>query len=112
MRTLIKNALAATEARDAISLGGWIRTRRDSKGFSFLELNDGSCFASIQVVADAGIHGYERITEFTTGASALVEGALVASPAAGQKWEVKATSIRLIGTADATYPLQKKGHTL
>ena len=112
MRTLIKNALAATEARDAISLGGWVRTRRDSKGFSFLELNDGSCFASIQVVADAGIPGYERIADFTTGASAIVEGALVASPAAGQKWEVKATSIKLIGLADATYPLQKKGHTL
>ena len=112
MRTLIKHALAATEARDAISLGGWVRTRRDSKGFSFLELNDGSCFAGIQVVADAGIPGYEQIAEFTTGASAIVEGALVASPAAGQKWEVKATSIKLIGTADASYPLQKKGHTL
>ena len=112
MRTLIKNALAATEPRNQIQLGGWVRTRRDSKGFSFLELNDGSCFASIQVVADAGIPGYERIVDFTTGASAIVEGALVASPAAGQKWEVKATGIKLIGTADASYPLQKKGHTL
>ena len=112
MRTLIKNALAAAEPRDAITLGGWVRTRRDSKGFSFLELNDGSCFASIQVIADAGIPGYERITEFTTGASAIVDGALVASPAAGQKWEVKATRIQLIGTADASYPLQKKGHTM
>ena len=112
MRTLIKNALAATEPRNAITLGGWVRTRRDSKGFSFLELNDGSCLAGIQVVADAGIPGYERIADFTTGASAVVEGALVASPAAGQKWEVKATSIKLIGTADASYPLQKKGHTL
>jgi asparaginyl-tRNA synthetase len=112
MRTLIKNALASSEPREAITLGGWVRTRRDSKGFSFLELNDGSCFASIQVVADAEIPGYERIAEFTTGASAVIEGALVASPAAGQKWEVKATSLRLIGMADATYPLQKKGHTL
>jgi len=112
MRTLIKNALAATEPRSAITLGGWVRTRRDNKGFSFLELNDGSCFASIQVVADAGIPGYDKITDFTTGASALVEGALVASPAAGQKWEVKATTIKLIGTADTSYPLQKKGHTL
>jgi asparaginyl-tRNA synthetase len=112
MRTLIKNALASSEPREAITLGGWVRTRRDSKGFSFLELNDGSCFASIQVVADAGIPGYERIAEFTTGASAVIEGALVTSPAAGQKWEVKATRIQLIGTADASYPLQKKGHTL
>jgi len=112
MRTLIKHALAATEPRDFIQLGGWVRTRRDSKDFSFLELNDGSCFASIQVVADAGIPGYEQIADFTTGSSAVVEGSLVASPAAGQKWEVKARNIRLIGTADATYPLQKKGHTL
>jgi asparaginyl-tRNA synthetase len=111
-RTLIKHALAATEPREQIVLGGWVRTRRDNKGFSFLELNDGSCLAGIQVVADAGIPGYERIAEFTTGASAMVEGALVASPAAGQKWEVKATALRLIGGADATYPLQKKGHTL
>jgi len=112
MRTLIKHALAATEPRDVITLGGWVRTRRDSKGFSFLELNDGSCFGSIQVVADAGIPGYERIAEFTTGASAVVEGALIASPAAGQKWEVKASRIQLLGIADAGYPLQKKGHTL
>ena len=112
MRTLIKHALAATEPRDFIQLGGWVRTRRDSKGFSFLELNDGSCFAGIQVVADVGIPGYEQIADFTTGSSAVVEGSLVASPAAGQKWEVKARNIRLIGTADATYPLQKKGHTL
>ena len=112
MRTLIKHALAATEPREHIQLGGWVRTRRDSKGFSFLELNDGSCFASIQVVADAGIPGYERIADFTTGASAVIEGTLVASPAAGQKWEVKASGIKLIGTADASYPLQKKGHTM
>jgi asparaginyl-tRNA synthetase len=112
MRTLIKHALASTEPRDTITLGGWVRTRRDSKGFSFLELNDGSCLAGIQVVADAGIPGYERIAEFTTGASALIEGALVASPAAGQKWEVKATRLTLLGGADASYPLQKKGHTL
>jgi asparaginyl-tRNA synthetase len=112
MRTLIKHALAATEPRDAITLAGWVRTRRDAKGFSFLELNDGSCFASIQVVADAGIPGYERIAEFTTGASALIEGVLVASPAAAQKWEVKATRIELVGHADSTYPLQKKGHSL
>jgi asparaginyl-tRNA synthetase len=112
MRTLIKHALAAAEPRDAITIAGWIRTRRDAKGFSFLELNDGSCFGSIQVVADAGIPGLEQIADFTTGASAVVEGALVPSPAAGQKWEIKAARVRLIGRADATYPLQKKGHTL
>jgi asparaginyl-tRNA synthetase len=111
-RTLIKHALASAGPIDPILLQGWVRTRRDSKGFSFLELNDGSCFGSIQVVVDAGIPGTEHLHDFTTGASASVVGALVPSPAAGQKWEVKATSVELVGKADATYPLQKKGHTL
>jgi asparaginyl-tRNA synthetase len=111
VRTLIKNALASTEPQEALTVKGWVRTRRDSKGFSFLELNDGSCLANLQVVADAGMPGYDKIEQFTTGASAVVEGKLVASPAQGQKWEMHATRLELIGPADATYPLQKKGHT-
>jgi len=112
MRTLIQHALAATGPAEAITLQGWVRTRRDSKGFSFLELNDGSCFGSIQVVVDTGTPGFTDPTLFTTGSSVTVEGTLVASPAAGQKWEVKASAVALVGGADATYPLQKKGHTL
>ncbi len=112
MRTLIKHALAATEPRDSLLLKGWVRTRRDAKGFSFLELNDGSCLTSIQVIVDAGTPGYEAMPKFTTGASAVVEGKLLASPGAGQKWEVRATRIELVGEADASYPLQKKGHSL
>jgi asparaginyl-tRNA synthetase len=111
MRTLIKHALASTEPRDSLVIRCWVRTRRDSKGFSFLEINDGSCLASIQVVADTGTAGYADIAHFTTGVSAIVEGSLVASPAAGQKWEVKAKRIELVGPADPAYPLQKKGHT-
>jgi asparaginyl-tRNA synthetase len=112
MRTLIKHVLAATEPKVALTVKGWVRTRRDSKGFSFLELNDGSCFGSLQCVVDPGIPGYDQITHFTTGASAVVQGDLVPSPAQGQKWELRAAKIELIGPADATYPLQKKGHTL
>ena len=112
MRTLIKHALAATEPTDAITIKGWVRTRRDSKGFSFLEMNDGSCFASLQCVIDASIPGYEHMAQFTTGAAASVEGKLVPSPAQGQKWEVHATKLELIGTSDPAYPLQKKGHSL
>jgi asparaginyl-tRNA synthetase len=111
MRTLIKRALAATEPNQAIIVKGWVRTRRDSKGFSFLELNDGSCLANLQVVVDAGTPGSEHLANFTTGASAIIQGNLVPSPAQGQKWELKATGVELIGAADATYPLQKKGHT-
>ena len=90
---------------------GWVRTRRDSKGFSFLELNDGSCLSSLQVVVDAGTPGSEQLPQLSTGASATVEGKLVASPAQGQKWELRATRVELVGLADASYPLQKKGHT-
>ncbi len=110
--TTVKEALHSTAACDSIFLAGWVRTRRDSKAFSFLELNDGSCLKGIQVVADAGIPGYDDITKMTTGASVRVEGKLIPSQGAGQAWEVQAQSLTLVGSADESYPLQKKGHTL
>src|SRR5512143_1262743 len=111
MRTLIKHIQAATEPKEAITVKGWVRTRRDAKGFSFLELNDGSCLANLQVVVDGGTPGGDQLPHFTTGASATITGRLVPSPAPGQKWELRASQIELVGTADTTYPLQKKGHT-
>jgi asparaginyl-tRNA synthetase len=112
MRTLIKHLLASVEPKDAVIAKGWVRTRRDSKGFSFLELNDGSCLANLQVILTDATAGYPHLEHFTTGASAVVEGRLVASPAAGQKWELQAARIELCGPADTTYPLQKKGHSM
>lgn len=109
-RTLIKHALASETAMDDILVEGWIRTRRDSKAFSFIELNDGTSLASIQIVADAGIPGYEDIGKMTTGASVSIQGKLIPSPGK-QKWEIQAASIRLVGTAPDSYPLQKKGHS-
>ena len=109
-RTLIKHALASESARESILVEGWVRTRRDSKNFSFLEVNDGTCLASVQVVADAGIPGYEDIGRMATGASVAVEGRLVESPGK-QRWEIQARSLRLIGASPETYPLQKKGHS-
>ncbi|MEJ6573431.1 MAG: asparagine--tRNA ligase [Akkermansiaceae bacterium] len=111
MRTLIKHALHAEGAMDTITIKGWVRTRRDSKEFSFLEMNDGTCLANIQCVADAGIPGYDDVTKMTTGSAVGITGNLVESPGKGQKWEIHATSIELIGEAPADYPLQKKGHT-
>ncbi len=111
MRILIKHVLASGEPRERVVVKGWVRTRRDSKGFSFLELNDGSCLANLQVVADYGIPGSDQLPHFATGASVVIEGQLVASPAQGQKWELRAKRVELIGTTDAAYPLQKKGHT-
>jgi asparaginyl-tRNA synthetase len=112
MQTRIKQILNATESNPSVSVRGWVRTRRDAKGFSFLELNDGSCLANLQVLVTPECQGYDQLSNFATGASASATGALVASPAAGQKWELRAQRIELLGLADASYPLQKKGHTL
>src|SRR3954453_21746377 len=111
MRTLIKHVLAFKEPSDNVTVKAWVRTRRDSKGFSFMELNDGSCLANLQVVVDEGTPGSEQILKFTTGASAIIEGNVVPSPAQGQKWERRAKRIELVGESDINYPLQKKGHT-
>ena len=111
MRTLIKHVLRFELPQDELHVAGWVRTRRDSKTFSFLEINDGSGLSNLQVIADEGIPGYESIAQMTTGASLEVRGKLVASPAAGQKWELHATCIKLLGAAPDDFPLQKKGHT-
>jgi asparaginyl-tRNA synthetase len=111
-RTLIREAMVASEAVAAMRVLGWVRTRRDGKGVHFLELNDGSCLKNLQVVVDAGVAGAERLGQFLTGTSAEVVGRLVPSPAAGQKWELQATHLQLIGAVEPGYPLQKKGHSL
>src|SRR5438270_8444540 len=97
-----------------VLLQGWIRTRRDSKGgFSFLELNDGSCFGNIQVIAEAKLPNYEtEVKKLNAGASVRVTGEVRASPAQGQATEVQAHSVTVYGWADPeTYPLQKKRHS-
>lgn len=92
---------------------GWVKTRRDSKGVHFLQLNDGSGFQDLQVVIEAGAIPEETLRKVTTGACVRVGGELVESPAAGQAVELKAREIEVFGEADpATYPLQKKGHTM
>src|SRR5213596_465000 len=109
--TPIKDALQSTAPIDAIQIQGWVRTRRDSKDFSFIELNDGSCLCNLQVIAKNTLPNYAALQRLTTGASISVRGALVASQGKGQKWEVIADKIDIVGTADDSYPLQKKGHT-
>jgi len=111
-RTLVKDALNATQPADALLLQGWVRTRRDAKAFSFIELNDGSCLKGMQVIVDATLPDYAAVARAHTGASVEVQGRLVESKGQGQKWEVVAEKFTVIGEADATYPLQKKGHTL
>ena len=95
----------------AIQVRGWVRTRRDSKDFSFIELNDGSCLRNLQIIAKNTLPNYDAVQHLITGASIVVRGALVASQGKGQSWEVVAEEIEIVGASDETYPLQKKGHT-
>src|SRR5438876_5206319 len=109
--TRIKDALQSAASTDAIQVRGWVRTRRDSKDFSFIELNDGSCLRSLQIIAKNTLPNYADVQRLTTGASISVRGALVPSQGKGQKWELVADKIDIVGGADDSYPLQKKGHT-
>ena len=107
-------------ARKAESIGkkftikGWVRTRRDSKGgFSFLEINDGSSFGNLQVIANNTLQNYQTdILKIGTGCSVVIEGVIKGSPAKGQETELVADSVQVVGWADPnTYTMQKKGHT-
>src|SRR5256886_8431757 len=109
--TTIKGALQSTALIEPIQLQGWVRTRRDSKDFSFIELNDGSCLRNLQIIAKNTLPNYDAVQHLITGASIKVRGALVASQGKGQSWEVLADEIEIVGPSDDTYPLQKKGHT-
>src|SRR5438067_1952448 len=109
--TSVKDALNQTAPVAPILVQGWVRTRRDSKDFSFIELNDGSSLRNLQVIARNSLLNYADVQRLTTGSSVVAQGALVASQGKGQKWELVADAIEIVGGADETYPLQKKGHT-
>ena len=112
-RMSVKQALAAGPGQQA-TVGGWVRTVRHSKGgFSFITLNDGSCMAAIQIVADGKLPNYpDQIAHLTAGCSVIAGGQLVESQGKGQRVEMQAAEIRVLGTADAeSYPIQPKRHT-
>ena len=109
--TTVKSLLHAPAPVQDLALCGWVRTKRDAKDFSFIELNDGSCLANMQVVADAALKNYEAIKHVSTGAAVKVRGDLVESPGKGQQWELRATDVEVIGAAPEDYPLQKKRHS-
>src|SRR4030065_1423867 len=95
-----------------IPLRGWVRSRRDSKGITFIELNDGSRFKSMQLVVEAGVIAEETIKQITTGSSLAATGILVESPAKGQAVELKVAAIEIYGSGGAApYPLPKKKQT-
>ncbi|MBN2399907.1 MAG: asparagine--tRNA ligase [Candidatus Aminicenantes bacterium] len=94
-----------------LEVRGWIRTQRLSKNFAFIELNDGSCFKNLQVVYDETLANFSEATKFPLGSALKVAGKLLASPAAGQPFELKAQAIEAIGLSSLEYPLQKKRHS-
>lgn len=110
-RIKIAQLLKSEVPADCVLVKGWVRTKRDSKNFSFIELNDGSCLSNLQIVADENLPDYPKIHDITTGSALAVEGRLVASPGSGQQWEVQASSVTLVGMAPESYPLQKKRHS-
>ncbi len=112
-RVKISEALQLNNFGEEINLKGWVRTRRGNKNVGFVALNDGSTIHNIQIVIDISQFGEEFLKPITTGACINVNGKLVESQGRGQTVEVQATEIEIYGGADpATYPLQKKGHSL
>jgi asparaginyl-tRNA synthetase len=110
-RTKIVKLLQSKTPIDHVLLKGWIRTRRDSKNFSFIEVNDGSCLKNIQIIADNTMKNYDDITRLSTGSAVSVFGKLSESKGSGQKWEIIAEKVEILNVAPETYPLQKKRHT-
>ena len=110
-RTKIVNLLQSKTPIDHVLIKGWVRTRRDSKNFSFIEVNDGSCLKNIQIIANNTLSNYNAITGLSTGSAVSISGKLSESKGSGQKWEVIAENVDILSVAPETYPLQKKRHT-
>ena len=95
-REKILDLLNAETEKESVLVKGWVRTRRDSKTFSFIELNDGSCLKNMQIIAPDSLEEYPDVRRITTGSAVAVTGRLVASQGKGQKWEVQAEQIRIL----------------
>ena len=113
MTKRIAEILRSGEPDDALTVQGWVRTKRELKDFAFLEINDGSSMGNLQVVLSPEMSNYQEVVKgLNTGASVELTGVLVASPAKGQRIELKASTCELLGESDPeTYPLQKKRHS-
>jgi asparaginyl-tRNA synthetase len=109
----IHAVLQGKEVGSALTIQGWVRTRRDTGSFSFLEINDGSCLANLQVIAESTLDNYsEEVKKLSAGCSVIISGTLAESPAKGQDVELHAETVEVVGWADSEeYPLQKKRHS-
>lgn len=110
-RLLINDVLSLKESPGKILIKGWIRTKRNSKTFSFLEINDGSCLENIQIIVNDHLTNYSEIHALTTGSAVSVTGDLIQSIGKGQQWEIEANDIYIYNTAPDSFPLQKKRHS-
>ena len=109
-RTTVFTLLRADAPLENVLVEGWVRTRRDGKEVTFVELNDGSCLANLQVVFDPSRPELALPEGASTGASLAVTGRLVESPAKGQQWELHAEGVEVVGESTPDFPLQKKRH--
>lgn len=113
-RVKVKKILEANEASiigQVVKVQGWVRTVRDQKKFAFIEINDGSSLGGLQAVADAQIASYDEVSKLTTGAAVEVVGTVIESMGKGQKFELKASEVKLVGACPSDFPLQKKRHS-
>jgi asparaginyl-tRNA synthetase len=110
-RTKIVQLLQSEIPATNVLIKGWVRTRRDSKSFSFIEVNDGSCLKNIQILADSSLSNYPDISRLSTGSAVIISGNLVESMGVGQKWEILADRVEIVSLAPESYPMQKKRHT-
>ena len=111
-RTKIVDLLKREDFGAMVNVKGWVRTRRGSKQVNFIALNDGSTINNVQIVVDLANFDEAMLKEITTGACLSVNGVLTESVGSGQKAEIQAREIEVLGGCDNTYPLQKKGHTM
>lgn len=112
-RILIKDILSDEYLGKQVTVCGWVRSKRESKGFAFLVLSDGSAQETLQLVINSGAPAFQQLLRLNTGTAILAKGILKESPAKGQKFEMEVSGLEVFGEADPEkYPLQKKGHTL
>ena len=111
-RMRIRQILASENPQGDLVVKGWVRTKRRSKGFSFVEINDGSCLHNLQAIIDDQVQGADSLDDIHTGAAVSLYGHLVDSPGKGQRWELQVRQVAIIGGVDPeAYPLQKKRHS-
>ena len=111
-RTRIVDVLRRESAGGEVLVQGWVKTRRSSKNVSFIQVNDGSTLKDLQIVVDGSLPAHDLVESLNTGCSVSVTGSLVDSPGKGQRYELQASRLEVLGFSDPEdYPLQKKRHT-